>query len=77
MRKCVFPTLTGVEPKQRSLHSRDLQKVAAFSISTKTLAAAVGRALHGAGTETAYDAVDCGRQAEKGESELYCRRNVI
>lgn len=40
------------------LHSRDFLKVAAFSISTKTLAVAVGSALHGAGTGTANVSVD-------------------
>ena len=70
MRKGVFPTLTGVEPKQHTLHSRDLQKVAAFSISTKALAVAVGPALYGADAGTADDAVDCGRQVEKGKSEI-------
>ena len=42
----------------RVLHGRDFLKVAAFSISTKTLAVAVGSALHGAGTGTANVAVD-------------------
>ena len=42
----------------RVLHSRDFLKVAAFSISTKTLAVAVGSALHGAGTGTANASVD-------------------
>lgn len=40
----------------RVLHSRDFLKVAAFSM--KTLAVAVGSALHGAGTGTANASVD-------------------
>lgn len=40
----------------RVLHSRDFLKVAAFSM--KTLAVAVGSALHGAGTGTANVSVD-------------------
>ena len=48
-------TNSGAKEKlnTRVLHGRDLQKVAAFSISTKALAVAVGSALHGAGTGTA------------------------
>ena len=42
----------------RVLHSRDFLKVAAFSISTKTLAVAVGSALHGVGTGTANVSVN-------------------
>jgi len=53
-------TFFGAKKKlnTRVLHSRDLQKVAAFSISTKTLTVAVGSALHGAGTGTANASVD-------------------
>ena len=53
-------TFFGAKKKlnTRVLHSRDFLKVAAFSISTKTLAVAVGSALHGAGTGIANVSVD-------------------